>query len=53
MPWAEIAGFRNVITHSYLGLDLAVVWSVVEQDLPGLSRAIDVMLDQKGDLARQ
>jgi uncharacterized protein with HEPN domain len=40
VPWREILGFRNVLTHGYLGLDLEVVWSVVEQDLPGLADAI-------------
>ncbi|MBK1695248.1 DUF86 domain-containing protein [Chromatium weissei] len=36
IPWRDIAGFRNVLTHGYLGLDAEVVWSVVEQDLPNL-----------------
>jgi uncharacterized protein with HEPN domain len=27
--WREIAGFRNVLTHAYLGLDPEVLWSVV------------------------
>jgi len=40
IPWRAISGFRNVLTHGYLGLDLDVVWSVVEQDLPGLAEAI-------------
>jgi uncharacterized protein with HEPN domain len=40
VPWRDIAGFRNVLTHGYLGLDTEVVWSVVEQDLPGLEQAI-------------
>ena len=41
VPWREIAGFRNVLTHAYLGLDPEVVWSVVEQDLPGLAQAVE------------
>ncbi len=40
IPWLEIAGFRNVITHGYLGLDLSMVWSVIEMDLPALAPAI-------------
>ena len=40
VPWRAIAGFRNVLTHGYLGLDPEAVWSVVEQDLPGLDQAI-------------
>ena len=34
IPWRNIAGFRNIIVHDYLGLDLDVIWSVVELELP-------------------
>lgn len=40
VPWRELAGFRNVLVHGYMGIDLQAVWSVVEQDLPGLSQAL-------------
>ena len=36
VPWRSIAGFRNVLTHNYLEVDLEVVWSVVEKDIPAL-----------------
>lgn len=49
VPWAEIAGFRNVLTHGYLGLDLQVVWSVVEQDLPGLNLAVEFLINLDAD----
>jgi uncharacterized protein with HEPN domain len=43
IPWRELAGFRNVIVHGYLGVDLAAVWLVVEQDLPALTEAVQRM----------
>jgi len=46
MPWRELAGFRNVIVHGYLGIDLAAIWLVIEQDLPPLSIALDRMSDR-------
>lgn len=44
VPWRELAGFRNVIVHGYLGIDLAAVWLVVEQDLPPLAAALARMV---------
>lgn len=38
--WRELAGFRNVIVHGYLGVDLEAVWLVLEQDLPPLEAAL-------------
>ena len=48
MPWRELAGFRNVIVHGYLGVDLGAVWLVVEQDLPALSEAVNRMAAHLG-----
>jgi uncharacterized protein with HEPN domain len=44
VPWRELAGFRNVIVHGYLGIDLAAVWLVVNQDLPPLAVALARMV---------
>ena len=44
VPWRAISGFRNVLAHNYLGIEPAVVWSVVEKDLPPLDAAIGRML---------
>lgn len=43
VPWSAISGFRNVLTHNYLGIDLEAVWSVVEIDLPELGSALERM----------
>ena len=48
MPWRAIAGFRNVLAHSYLEIDLEVVWSVIETDLPELAAAIKRMMRTLG-----
>ncbi len=39
--WKKIIGFRNIIVHDYLGLDLDLVWSIMEYDLPTLKSAIE------------
>ena len=48
IPWRELAGFRNVIVHGYLGVDLGAVWLVVEQDLPALTEAVNRMVTHLG-----
>ena len=46
VPWRELAGFRNVIVHGYLGIDLTAVWLVVDQDLPPLAAALARMINR-------
>ena len=41
IPWRELAGFRGLIVHGQLGVDLGAVWLVVEQDLPALTAAVE------------
>ena len=44
--WQAISGFRNVVVHDYLGIDLEQVWDIVSADLPGLKREILKILDE-------
>lgn len=49
VPWRELSGFRNVIVHGYLGVDLTAIWLVVEKDLPPLAAALDRMAARLSD----
>jgi len=44
VDWRAIGAFRNVVVHDYLGIDLNQIWDIVQNDLPGLKRAIINML---------
>jgi uncharacterized protein with HEPN domain len=40
IPWIQIAAFRNILVHNYLGIDLNVVWTVIQRDVPPLKQTI-------------
>lgn len=46
MPWRAISGFRNILVHDYLGVDVDVIWQVVKRELPPLQVALIRMRDR-------
>jgi len=46
VSWKGISGFRNVLVHDYLGVDLEYVWEIMERDLPSLKRAAESLAAQ-------
>lgn len=40
VDWRNLSGFRDVLVHDYLGIDLARVWSIVMTDIPALKNEI-------------
>lgn len=43
IPWRALSGFRNIIVHDYLGVDLDVVWQVVAHELPSLRQSLQAI----------
>ena len=46
VPWKEAARTRGLLIHGYFRVNLGVVWSVVENDLPMLKQHVLRILKQ-------
>jgi uncharacterized protein with HEPN domain len=46
IAWHSIAGMRDRLAHKYWQHDTAIVWAVVERELPRLRTAVEAILDR-------
>lgn len=45
MPWKQIAGLRDIVTHKYRTIDLEIVWNTVIQNIPLLYEFLKSILN--------
>lgn len=44
VPWKEMAGMRDKVTHFYFGVDREAIWIAVKERIPSLTPIIEQIL---------
>lgn len=45
IDWRGISGFRNVLVHDYLGVNLITVWGIIEGPIKDLKKRMSEVLE--------
>jgi uncharacterized protein with HEPN domain len=45
IPWKDLAGVRDKLIHHYFGVNYAIVWKIIRDDLPPLLSQLEEILD--------
>ena len=45
IPWKRMAGMRDKLMHEYFGIDLEIVWEVIQREIPPLKPFIQKVLE--------
>jgi len=44
IPWRDIIGMRNRLSHGYYDLNLDIVWETVQSDLPNIINSLNQII---------
>jgi uncharacterized protein with HEPN domain len=47
VAWSRIASLRDIVAHEYFGLDVDILWDVVQNHVPALLEEVQRILSQE------
>ncbi|MGH7149054.1 MAG: HepT-like ribonuclease domain-containing protein [Planctomycetota bacterium] len=48
VEWTRIVGLRHRIVHDYFGIDLGIIWEVLQKDLPAFKQRLARLREERG-----
>ena len=51
IPWREIAGTRDILTHAYFSVNAERIWNIIRKDLPKLKTEIQKILKNEKEIS--
>lgn len=46
IPWRQMAGTRDRLTHAYFEVNLDIIWDIITNDLPPLLETLETCLEE-------